>query len=113
MTEELATGILFTSVTCPHCPIAKKYFDEIRELRDDIELHVISVNGPNGNKMAEGFGVQSVPSFVFYGPGHTDPMGLVGAQTKDVLVKYIDIAVGKKTLKKKASFSVKNFLRKK
>jgi len=113
MTEELATGIVFTSATCPHCPIAKKYFEELKQLRDDIDLHVLSVNDPEGSKMAEGFGIKSVPSFVFYGPGHADPMGLVGAQPKDVLIKYIDIAVGKKQLKNKPSFSVKNFLRKK
>jgi thioredoxin-related protein len=112
MTEEIATGLLFTSETCPHCSIAKKYFDEIKEMRSDIELHFVSVNEAKGKNMALGFGIQSVPSFLFYGPGHIEPMGLVGAQTKENILKYIDIAIGKNKLKKKPSFSVKNFLKK-
>lgn len=113
MTENnKATGLLFTSATCPHCPIAKKYFDELKEERDDVDLHSISINDPRGNKFAQGFGVQSVPTFIFYGPGHEEPMGLAGGQTKETLGKYIDIAVGKKTMDKTPSFSVKNLLRK-
>lgn len=99
-----ATGLVFTSITCPHCPIAKSYFEELRSEREDIDLHEVSVNNQEGQALAKQFGVQSVPSFVFYGPAHAEPIGLVGAQTKDVLMKYMDVVVGKQSLEKKKGF---------
>ena len=100
MTSEPATGLLFTSMTCPHCPVAKKIFEEVRKERDDVELHSLMTHTPQGHDLAKRFGIQSVPTFVFYGPGHGSPMGLVGVQSKDTLNKYIDIALGKRSLKK-------------
>ncbi len=114
--EERATGLLFTSVTCPNCPIAKKYFEEIKKERSDIDLHSLSVNEPKGSRMANRFGVKSVPTFIFYGPGHPTPLGLVGAQPKDIISNYMDVAIGLKSLKdiqkKKKVFSLKKLFKK-
>jgi len=96
--EEPSTGLLFTSVTCPNCPIAKKYFDEIKSERNDIDLHSLSVNESKGSRLANKFGVKSVPTFIFYGPGHPTPLGLVGAQPKEIINKYIDVAIGLRSL---------------
>jgi len=105
--KEKSTGLLFTSVTCPNCPVAKQYFEEIKEERDDIDIHLLSVNEPKGSRLAKKFNIQSVPTFVFYGPGHEEPKGLVGAQPKHILNKYIDIAVGKKKYEERKPFSLK------
>lgn len=98
MTTEPATGLLFTSMTCPNCPPAKDIFAQVKKERDDVELHHLPTHTPQGAQLAKQFGIMSVPTFVFYGPGHDKPMGLVGVQSKDILNKYIDIALGKRKL---------------
>ncbi len=107
---ELATGLLFTSMTCPHCPVAKQTFNEISGERSDVELHSLSLETQKAQHLAKKFGVKSVPTFIFYGPSHEAPMGLVGSQTKDVLNKYIDISIGTRKHEEKKRFSFKSFL---
>ena len=101
MTESIpATGLLFTSQTCPNCPPAKKEFEKLREQRTDVELHELQTQTPKGQRLAKKFGIMSVPTYIFYGPGHDTPMGLVGSQSVDTLSKYVDKALGKKSPKK-------------
>lgn len=106
MTESIpATAIVFTSTTCPHCPAAKKALLDVKSLRDDVETHILQTNTPQGQRLAQKFNVMSVPTFIFYGPGHEAPIGLVGSQSNETLHKYIDIALGKRELKtEKKSF---------
>jgi len=110
-----ATGILFTSMTCPNCPPAKTIFEEMKKERTDIDLHSLGTHEPQGQRLARKFGIQSVPTFIFYGPGHEKPMGLVGVQSKNTLNKYINIAMGTEQLdeeKTKKEFSLRNIFKK-
>jgi protein-disulfide isomerase len=108
-----ATGLLFTSNTCSNCPPAKKEFDKLREERTDIELHELLTQSPKGQKLAKKFGIMSVPTYIFYGPGHESPMGLVGSQSVNTLNKYVDKALGKKAPKKeRKGFFIKNLFKK-
>jgi len=109
-----ATAILFTSMTCPHCPVAKKIFEEVKASRIDAAMHVVQMHTEQGQTLAQEFGVRSVPTTIFYGDGHQAPMGLVGAQTAEVLEKYIDIAVGKRVFdEQKKEFSLRNLFKRK
>lgn len=108
-----ATGILFISAGCPSCPPAKEAFKQLRVERKDIELHTLSAQTREGQELARQFGVQSVPTFVFYGPGHEKPMGLVGGQTLEVLHNYVDISLGKAELPEEKKFSIRNLFKKK
>ena len=113
MTEETpATGLLFISKGCPSCPPAKEAFKQFRTERNDIELHTLSAQTRKGQELARQLGVQSVPTFIFYGPGHEKPMGLIGGQTLEELHKYADIAIGKQQLEEKKKFSIKNLFKK-
>ncbi len=107
-TMEPATVLLFTSMTCPHCPQAKQALERVKEQRDDAEIHNLMTHNPQAQQLAKRFNVMSVPTFIIYGPGHESPMGLVGGQADETLHKYIDIAIGKKeelqTTPKKSSF---------
>lgn len=93
---EPATVLLFTSMTCPHSPNAKKIFDQIKNERVDADFHNLVVNKPEDQQMAKRFNIMSVPTFVIYGPEHDAPMGLAGVQSGETLHKYIDIALGKR-----------------
>ncbi|MCF7799020.1 thioredoxin family protein [Candidatus Woesearchaeota archaeon] len=109
-----ATGILFTSLTCPNCPPAKNIFDELKDERDDIDLHQLGMHEEQAQRLAKKFGVQAVPTVIFYGPGHEAPMGLVGVQTKATLNKYINIANGTEAhpdKEEKKQFSLSNLFK--
>ncbi|MFP4645406.1 MAG: thioredoxin domain-containing protein [Candidatus Woesearchaeota archaeon] len=93
---EPATALLFTSMTCPHCPHAKKVFEKVKGERRDSEFHNLLMNDPQAQLLAQKFNVRSVPTFIFYGPGHETPMGLVGVQSIETINKYLDIAKGKR-----------------
>lgn len=108
---EKAKVMLFTSPTCPHCPIAKKFINNFKNERSDFELIEYSTLSHDGEKAARKYDVMSVPTFIIKGPGFPDPIGLIGTQTKEVMNKYLDIALGikniedfkKPTLKEKIS----------
>lgn len=111
MTESIpATGLLFTSRTCPNCPAAKKEFEKLKRERVDAELHELETHTPQGQKLAKKFGIMSVPTFIFYGPGHKNPMGLAGSQSIETLNKYVDKALGINLEKEK--FSIKKLFMK-
>lgn len=113
MSEEIiGTGLLFTSLSCPNCPPAKKDFEQFKEERKDMELHSLGTNTPIGHKLAKKFGIMAVPTFIFYGPGHEKPMGLTGLQTLETLHKYADISLGKQNLEPEKKFSFKNLFKK-
>jgi predicted DsbA family dithiol-disulfide isomerase len=95
---EKAKVYLFTSPTCPNCPPAKKFIQEFKQQRDDFEFVEFSTMTRDGQKTAQKYNVMSVPTFIIKGNGFPDPIGLVGTQRNDVMNKYIDIALGKKTL---------------
>jgi predicted DsbA family dithiol-disulfide isomerase len=90
---------LFTSPTCPHCPPAKKALEEIARERSDFTLVSYSTMTPEGQLKAAEYGVESVPTAVISGPAAPQPMGIPGEQAKKTYNDFIDIALGKKTIK--------------
>lgn len=103
---------LFTSMTCPHCPVAKKGLDELRKQRSDIDAHELPLHTPQAQHLAKQFGVQSVPTFIIQGQKHEGNIGLVGSQSQHTLNKYVDIALGKRSQDPPSSNSVFTRLKK-
>jgi predicted DsbA family dithiol-disulfide isomerase len=95
---EKAKVYLFTSPTCPHCPSAKKFADEFKKTRDDFQLIDMSMATREGEKAAKKYDVMSVPTFIIRGPGYPGPIGLRGIQSKETMNKFIDVALGLKSL---------------
>lgn len=95
---EKAKVLLFTSPTCPHCPNAKKFIYNFKNERKDFELIEYSTLSHEGQKQAKKYDVMSVPTFIIKGPGFPDPIGLIGVQSNKTMNKYLDIALGYKTL---------------
>jgi len=110
MYMEKAKVYLFTSPTCPHCPPAKKFINNFKATREDFDFIDMSTMTSEGQKFAEKFNVMSVPTFIIKGPGYDGNIGLRGIQSNDSMNKYIDIALGKRSLeeskKEKKSFEL-------
>jgi len=108
---EKANIYLFTSLTCPHCPSAKKFMEEFKETRDDIIYKELITSTLEGKELANKFQIQSVPTFIIQGLGLNELIGLTGTPSKESMNKYIDIALGKKELPQETSFidKIKNF----
>jgi predicted DsbA family dithiol-disulfide isomerase len=108
---EKAKVYLFTSPMCPHCPPAKKFIQNFKSTRDDFDLIELSTITHEGQKKAEQFDVMSVPTFIIRGPGYNGNIGLQGVQSTEVMNKYIDVALGKRSLeepkKEKKPFEIK------
>jgi predicted DsbA family dithiol-disulfide isomerase len=90
---------LFTSPTCPHCPPAKKALEEVAKERSDFTLAVYSTMTQEGQLKAEQYGIEGVPTAIISGPATEQPMGIPGEQSKKTYNDFIDIALGKKTVK--------------
>ena len=95
---EKAKVYLFTSPTCPHCPPAKRFMQNFKSTRDDCDFIELSTITEEGQKKAEHFDVMSVPTFIIKGPGYNGNIGLRGVQSNDSMNKYIDIALGKRSI---------------
>ncbi len=95
---EKAKVYLFTSPTCSHCPSAKKFIHNFKFTRDDFDLIEYSTITEEGQKKAEHFDVMSVPTFIVKGPGYNGNIGLRGIQSNDVMNKYLDIVLGKRSI---------------
>jgi predicted DsbA family dithiol-disulfide isomerase len=95
---EKAKVYLFTSPTCPHCPSAKRFIHDFKKVRDDFYLIELSTATNVGQRKAKQFDVMSVPTFIIKGPGYNGNIGLKGAQSDKEMNKYIDIALGIKSL---------------
>jgi len=103
---EKAKVYLFTSPTCPHCPSAKKFAEEFKKTRDDFQLIDMSMATREGEKAAKKYDVMSVPTFIIKGSGYPGRIGLAGMQSNESMNKYLDIALGIKSLEdfKKTTF---------
>lgn len=89
-----ATLYLFTSLTCPHCPAAKLFAEQVRKERGDFTIaHVVS-GMPGAERLFRKFDVQSVPTIIIKGPGYPHRIGLRGTQSPKTLHKYLDLALG-------------------
>jgi glutaredoxin len=95
---EKAKVYLFTSPTCPHCPPAKKFMQSFKSIRDDFDFIELSTASDEGHRKAEKYDVMSVPTYIIVGTGHPTPIGLRGVQNNTTMNKYLDIAVGKKSI---------------
>lgn len=100
---------LFTSVTCPNCPSAKKEITELKEERNDFELIIFETTTKKGAMEAQKENIQSVPTYIIQGEGYANKIGLVGSQGHKTLNKYIDVSLGKIKLEEKKSFLQKLF----
>jgi predicted DsbA family dithiol-disulfide isomerase len=89
---------LFTSPTCPHCPPAKKFMQNFKSSRDDMDFQEFSTITAEGQKKADQYDIMSVPTFIIRGPGYQGNIGLRGVQSAESMNKYIDIALGKRSL---------------
>ena len=85
---------LFTSPTCPHCHHARQVMAELVKERKDFDYVELSTATSAGSRAASRYQIMSVPTFIITGPGFVDPIGLVGGQSKKVINKYLDIALG-------------------
>lgn len=94
---------LFTSPTCPNCPAAKNELRRLKEQRSDFEEELLELSNPRNQKIAQKYGIMSVPTYIITGPGIQGNMGLVGSQGLNALNNYIEVALGNKSLKKKTS----------
>ena len=110
-TDKKSTIYLFTSPTCPHCPVAKRELNELIEQREDIIANFIDTTESKGQRLTQKFGIQSVPSYVIQGPATTENIGLVGSQGLTKLNHFVDVSLGLKEIKNKNS-AFKKFLAK-
>jgi protein-disulfide isomerase len=101
-----ATVYLFTSPTCPHCPSAKRFIQDFKSTRDDFNLMELSTMTHDGGKKAAHFEVMSVPTFIIRGPGYNGNIGLKGVQSSSSMNKYLDIALGKRSIDEPKGFFV-------
>ncbi len=93
---EKAKVYLFTSPTCRFCPEAKKLMQEFSRERDDFDYYELSTATQEGVSKARELEIMSVPTFIIQGPIYPELIGLRGNQTKEVMNKYLDIALGKR-----------------
>ena len=98
-----ATIYLFSSPTCPHCPPAKAFAEDYVKSRDDVSLIQLNTATHEGQRKAASFNIMSVPTFIIKGDNYPENIGLKGIQSKKTMDKYVDIATGKKDLKKEQS----------
>jgi len=89
---------VFTSPTCPHCPSAINLTSQVKEEREDVELHIWSTSTEEGVERARQFNVFSVPTIFVRGPGHNEILAFKGAPSKERLNKAINITLGKEKL---------------
>ena len=62
----MAKVILVTTKTCVYCPTAKKIWQEIRQSRN-FDYQEVDAGTPDGQKIAQKFGVMSVPTTIING----------------------------------------------
>ncbi len=104
----IAKIMLFTSPTCPHCHTAREVIKKLD--RDDFKFDEVSTSSPNGSKMAQKYGIMSVPTVFVKGPEHPEIIGLKGVPSERELNKSIDVCLGKdKFEQKKKGFFGKLF----
>jgi len=90
--HSMAIVYLFTSPTCPHCITAKETVKKLN--RKDVDVEEYSFATEEGKAKANEYGITRVPTWLIYGPGVKEIIGLVGGQTVETLKKYIDKAEG-------------------
>ncbi len=95
---EKARLFVFTSLTCPHCPVAKKIASEVAGARDDVVYRDVVSGVAGSERLFRKFDIQTVPTIIIQGPAYDGNIGLRGAQPEKTLNKYLDIALGKRSL---------------
>jgi len=110
---------VFSSPTCPHCPMAKNLAQQAVKEREDVHYVDVMSGSHAAEKLFKKFEVQSVPTIIITGPEYPSNIGLRGAQAIPTLHKYLNLALGIKEevleeeQKQSSGFfaRVKNFLR--
>ena len=93
----IAKIMLFTNQTCPHCNNAREVLKKLD--RDDFKVREISTSSPDGSKIAQQYGIMSVPTVFVKGPEHPEIIGLKGVPSEKELNKSIDVCLGKDKFK--------------
>ncbi len=105
-----ATMMVFSSPTCPHCPAAKNFAEQVHKERDDVRLQLVTSGTPGAEKLFRKYDVASVPTVIIKGDSYDQNIGLRGAQSPKTLHKYVDLALGiereEEVKEKKSLFSV-------
>lgn len=77
---------VFTSPSCPHCPMAIEVANQAKEdLKDEIEL--ITINVLEDQTKAREYGIMAVPAIAVDGI-----VKFVGAPTKEQLIDAVKLA---------------------
>lgn len=97
--QQFAIIEVFTSLTCPHCPHAKKVALKVSKDRDDVKIVETSIATKQGQKRSRSFQIRSVPTLIITGPGSDENIGYVGTPSENQLNKMINIALGKEEWK--------------
>src|SRR3989338_3640398 len=80
---------IYTSVTCPHCPSARKLMEELNKEIDDLETEEFIVNTPEGNERAKQMNVKSVPMIFLQGIGKKDVFVFTGTPSKNRILEAV------------------------
>lgn len=108
---------VFTSPTCPHCPMAKELAKKAANERDDVVYMDVMSGSHAAEKLFKKFDVASVPTIIITGLEYPSNIGLRGAQSVPTLHKYINMALGieaeieEKPVKNSLFSRVKNLLK--
>lgn len=94
---------VFTTVTCPHCPGAKRMVKEVVKKRNDAVVLEHSNATAAGMKIMNQYGIQTVPTVMVSGPGFHKTL-VVDPLTEGNLVGAIEITQGKRIPKQEKSF---------
>jgi glutaredoxin len=89
---------LFTSRTCPHCP-ATKDFAKRFSTEQEIPLKEHNIQTQEGHEQAQYFGVQSVPTIIFFDEDIKQPIGLRGLPSDQGAIKALKAARNQSTKK--------------
>ncbi len=83
---------LFISLTCPHCPSARKLVNEVISERDDLDVEEFIVNTPEGNNRAKELDIKSVPMIFLQGMGKKDVFVFTGTPSKGRFLEAVRLS---------------------
>lgn len=72
---------VFTSDSCPHCPMAVQVAEEAKKEIDGIDVEIVNIGNSENRQRAIDYQIMAVPTIVI--EGNVD---FIGAPTKDELV---------------------------
>ena len=88
--------LVFTSSSCPHCPLAERLVKEISPRYSDKGLvhEKIRTKTSEGRELAENYNIRGVPTILFVGDSGDELGRIVGVPSEKNLVKKIEKLLG-------------------